>query len=212
MQPHSERHKIICSKLQSNDSSCKNPILAVEDDAEAIDHSLMETDDLHAEHLVAEDLAAKVIRLEAELMARTAEVHELRAVSKKLEESSKRFCFDAIKNDDDIRFFTGLPTAGVFLWVTDLVADKASSCHSSLMSNDHVLIVLRRLHLGLLNRDIAYRFGIPKSTTSKVFRTWLPILSQNLRSLIIWPDQATLRRNLPQSSHKNFRDCLHYTL
>jgi len=53
MQPHSERHKIICSKLQSNDSSCKNPILAVEDDAEAIDHSLMETDDLHAEHLVA---------------------------------------------------------------------------------------------------------------------------------------------------------------
>jgi len=141
-------------------------------------------------------------------MARNAEVHELRAVNKKLEEASKKFCFDAIKNDDDIRFFKGLSTAGVFLWVTDLVADKAFSCHSSLKSNDHVLIVLMRLCLGLLNKDIAYRFGIPKSTTSKVFRTWLPILSQNLRSLIIWPDQATLRRNLPQSSHKNFRDCV----
>ena len=183
-------------------------MLAVEDDAEAMGHSLMEPDDLHAEHVVADDLVAKVIRLEAELMARNAEVHELRAVNKKLEENSKKFCFDAIKNDDDIRFFTGLPTAGVFLWVTALVADKASSCHSSLTSNDHVLIVLMRLRLGLLNRDIAYRFGIPKSTTSKVFRTWLPILSQNLRNLIIWPDQATLRRNLPQSFHKNFRDCV----
>ena len=104
-------------------------------------------------------------------MARNAEVHELRVVSKKLEENSKKlFCFDAIKNDDHIRFFTGLPTTGVFFWVTDLVVDKASSCHSSLTSNDHVLIVLMRLRLGLLNRDIAYRFGIPKSTPSKVFQ------------------------------------------
>ena len=98
----------------------------------------MEPVDLHAEHLVAENLAAKVIRLEEELMARNAEVHESKAVSKKLEENSKKFCFDAIKNDDDIRFFTGLPTAGVFLWVTEFVAEKASSCHSSLTSNDHV--------------------------------------------------------------------------
>ena len=140
---------------------------------------------MHAEHLVAEDLVAKVTRLEAELMARNAEVHELRAANKNLEENSKTFCFDAIKNDDDLRFFTGLPTAGVFLWVAGLVADKASSFHSSLTSNEHVLIVLMRLCLGLLNKDIAYRFGIPKSTTSKVFRTWLPILSQNLRNLII---------------------------
>ena len=73
-------------------------MLPVEDDAEAMGHSLMEPDDLHAEHVVADDLVAKVIRLEAELMARNAEVHELRAVNKKLEENSKKFCFDAIKN------------------------------------------------------------------------------------------------------------------
>ena len=83
----------------------------------------MKPDDLHAEHVVSEDLAAKVVRLETELMARNAEVHELRAVNKKLEENSKKFCFDTIKNDNDIRFFIGLPTASVFLWVTDLVAD-----------------------------------------------------------------------------------------
>jgi len=99
-------------------------MLAVEDDAKAMNHSLMEPDDLYAEHLVAEDLVAKVTRLEAELIARNAGVHEVRAANKKLEEDSKKFCFDAIKNDDDIRFFTGLPTAGVFLWVADLVADK----------------------------------------------------------------------------------------
>ena len=184
---------MICSTLHSNDSSCKSPMLAVEDGAEAMDHSVIEPSDLHAEHLVAEDLAAKVIRLKAELMARDAEVYELRAVYKKLEENSKKFCFDAIKNDDDIRLFTGLPAAGVLLWVTDLLDDKASSCHSSLKS---------KTPSWLLNRDIAYRFSIPKSTTSKGVRTWLPILSQNLKNLIIWPDEATLRRNLPQSFHK----------
>ena len=75
-------------------------------------------------------------------------------------------------------------------------------------NNDHVLIVVMRLCLGLLDRDVSYKFGIPKPTTAKVFRTWLPILSQNLRNLIICLDQATPRRNLPPSFHKNFRDCV----
>ena len=56
---HSDRHKIISLKLQSNDSSSKNPMLVMEHDAKAMDHSSLDPVDLHAEHLVAENLAEK---------------------------------------------------------------------------------------------------------------------------------------------------------
>ena len=71
------------------------------------------------------------------------------------------------------------------IWVTDLVMGKVASCHSSLTSCDHVLVIFMRLRLGLLYKDLAHRFGVPESTMSKVYRTWLPVLSSHLRQLII---------------------------
>ena len=60
-----------------------------------------------------------------------------------------------------------------------------------LTSNDPVLIVSMRLRLGLLYKDIAYRFGVPHSTISKAFRVWWAVLSQSLRNIVIWTDRAT---------------------
>ena len=161
-------------------------MLAVEDDAGVMDHSLMEPDDLHAEHFVPEE---RTLQQSHKVRGRTD--------GKKCWSAWIKSCLQKVRGKQQ----TILLWCNKEWWWNKILYRAAKS-------NDHVLIVLMRLHLGLLNRDIAYRFGIPKSTTSKVFRTWLPVLFQNLRNLIIWPDQATLRRNLPQSFHKNCRDCV----
>ena len=155
------------------------------------------------------DELSKTASLEAELLARNTELHKLREQNAQLQEKNRNFCFNEIKGADNlVRFYTGLPSAGVFIWVTDLVVGKVPSCHSSLTSCDHVLVIFMRLRLGLLYKDLAHRFGVPESTMSKVYRTWLPVLSSHLRQLIIWPDRATLRQNLPQSFCRKFRDCV----
>ena len=40
----------------------------------------------------------------------------------------------------------------------------------TLSFEDHVLIVLMKLILGLLNKDISLRFGVPAGIISKIYR------------------------------------------
>ncbi|XP_057310297.1 uncharacterized protein LOC130648274 [Hydractinia symbiolongicarpus] len=44
---------------------------------------------------------------------------------------------------------------------------------------DHLLIILVELRLGLLNKDLAHRFGISFQKVSKIYRSWLPIIAEN---------------------------------
>ena len=41
------------------------------------------------------------------------------------------------------------------MWVVNCVRGKAAICHSHLSAEDHVFVVLMKLRLGLLNKDIA---------------------------------------------------------
>ena len=46
---------------------------------------------------------------------------------------------------------------------------------------------LMRLRLGLLLQDIADRFNVAASTMSRIFTTWLQLLSVELRQMFPWP-------------------------
>lgn len=81
-------------------------------------------------------------------------------------------------------------------------------CHSSLTISDHVLVVFMKLRLNLLSKDIAFRFEISESAVSKIYRTWLPLLSNCLKMLIVWPESAIIRKNLPDSFKGKFSDCV----
>ena len=65
-----------------------------------------------------------------------------------------------------------------------------------------------KLKLGLLNKDLAVLFDISTSTMSKIFRSLVPLIAAHLTNLIVWPDHGTIRRHLPQSFKKNFKDCV----
>ena len=59
-----------------------------------------------------------------------------------------------------------------------------------------------KLKLGLLNKDIAHRFGVSAGIVSKICRKFIPILAASLKNLIVWPDQGIIRQNLSEKSTK----------
>ncbi len=53
-----------------------------------------------------------------------------------------------------------------------------------------------KLHLGLTNKDIAFRFDVNECDISKILRSWLPVMSQVLKPLIKWPSKHVILRNM----------------
>ena len=76
--------------------------------------------------------------------------------------------------------------------------------HASLSHFQQFLLVLMKLRLNLMDLDLAYRFGISKSTVSKIMKKWMEIMYVRLRPLVKWPDCNELKPCLDNSS-RHFR-------
>ena len=53
-----------------------------------------------------------------------------------------------------------------------------------------------RLRLGLLEQDIAYRFGISQSTVSRIFTTWINFMYLQFKEIPLWPPQEYIRAHM----------------
>ncbi|CAN7946807.1 unnamed protein product [Ixodes hexagonus] len=104
-----------------------------------------------------------------------------------------------LKNDAEVEFFTGLPSSGMFwallYYILALYTPKFSA---KIPHWRQLLMVLMKLRLGLLNKDLSSRFGISPGTVSKIFHAWINILSVELSPCILWPEANTVRRRLPK--------------
>ena len=71
---------------------------------------------------------------------------------------------------------------------------------------DELFLTLVRLRTGLLNADLAYRFGISKTLVSKIVRTWIQFLFLEFSRFrdAMFPTRGIIARNLP-SSFKSFK-------
>ncbi len=80
---------------------------------------------------------------------------------------------------------------------------------------DELLLTLMRLRLGLLNEDLADRFGVSPTVCSSTFKTWIRLLRILLGdALVQWLPVEAIRDNMPaiyqKSGHKRLRciiDC-----
>ena len=66
--------------------------------------------------------------------------------------------------------------------------------------SDELLLTLMKLRLGLLNDDLAERFGVSASVCSSTFSTWIKVLSNVLGpALVVWLPREAIRDHLPNS-------------
>lgn len=66
-------------------------------------------------------------------------------------------------------------------------------------------LTLVRLKLGLLEKDLADRFGISQGLVSIIFNTWLNLIYHHLSSLKFWLTRETVQKYMPKEFAKSER-------
>ncbi|XP_069105937.1 uncharacterized protein [Argopecten irradians] len=146
------------------------------------------------------------------------EIHNLRSEVKRL-----RWGVDKIKDDDKAtRFYTGLPSFAVFLWLFNYLLPKAEKMtfwggknsattdrqrpmKTSVPLIDQFLAVMIRLKVGLFVQDISDRFCISKTTFSNMFVTWICLLYEELKLINVFPSKELVKQTTP-SVFKPFKN------
>ncbi|XP_045162255.2 uncharacterized protein LOC123527064 [Mercenaria mercenaria] len=150
-----------------------------------------------------------------------AEIEILKHENKKFR---KNFTDKILKTNDDVNFYTGLGSRSLFdklhsvisplvnrRWIGVVsVVKKVRNFRPKtrlgparkLTSKSEFMMMLMKLRLGLLNKDLAKRFNISESLCSKVFFAWLRASFSVLRSLVYIPDEEALIGSKPE----RFRD------
>ncbi|XP_053399183.1 uncharacterized protein LOC123558297 [Mercenaria mercenaria] len=115
-------------------------------------------------------------------------------------------------------FYTGLQDFqtydALFSSLIDQGADKLSTeitgsmnenklgRKSKLRPIDEFLLVMMRLKLGLLVKDLEYRFKISSSGVSKIFNEWILFMFECMQSLVFMPKLEVLQINVPKCFEK----------
>ncbi|KAL3873450.1 hypothetical protein ACJMK2_036566 [Sinanodonta woodiana] len=181
----------------------------------------------------------KVTRSKLELFKSPPKGHEPNARNKnELPEGSVKrhevFSIDKVKDDDSMfRFYTGLTykmfqSLWQFLGASALKLNYWNSAVSEpekrlskqcgrkriISPINELFLTLIRLRLGLLNADLAYRFGISTREVSTIVLTWTQFLYQSFKPLkrTMFASRHLVRKHLPKifKKYENIRciiDC-----
>jgi hypothetical protein len=95
------------------------------------------------------------------------------------------------------------------LWRTRVVLEQKSRAYSrtpkkigatrKLTLWDEYLMTLMRIGLGLIEGDLAHRFGCSQQYVSQVLITWIKFLAQEWKCTIFVPSKEQVRRSLPKA-------------
>ena len=164
----------------------------------------------HAKSLT--ELQLEYSKLEEELQTITRELESIKL------SHVERFGVHKFEgNDDNIRFYTGLPSYDILLclyrYLEPLLSYRPSKHEQPthqllnrqrlLQPIDELFMVLVRLRLNLLEKDLSHRFNCSLSTVSPVCTAWLPFLSTQLYPLITWPSRELVNHHIMPAQ---FRD------
>ena len=64
------------------------------------------------------------------------------------------------------------------------------------------LLVLMKLHLGIMVEDLAFCFKVSPGKVSQIFTTWIKLMSKELSALVIWPSSSQIS---PPSQNENIK-------
>ena len=157
------------------------------------------------------------------------ENYKLRA-QLRVAETQKKSCMSSlIKTDSDVKFYTGIENKTTFTALHEFLSrfvrrrwqgakymysairrkfrhsPQKFGPNSKLTSSQEFLLTLMKLRLGLLNRDLAARFGTSSALCSKIVHTWLHTMHKILQNLVLWPIKEQVIATKP-SRYRNLPD------
>ncbi|XP_056098360.1 uncharacterized protein LOC130099653 [Rhinichthys klamathensis goyatoka] len=156
-----------------------------------------------------DELKLKYSQLSAECVNLRSEINKLKSEKEELKETLRKtqFSFSSIKSKAvHVLFFTGL-TSVIFEWLIQKLKGSVEVVRSSMNLEDHLLVTLMKLRLGLSNKDIAFRFNVTECDVSKILRSWLPVMSATLKPLIKWPSKYAILKNMPKCFKPKYKRC-----
>ena len=137
--------------------------------------------------------------------------------------SDAYFCIENIVNDNAaIHFYTGFYNYDTLYSCYQFLGDAAyhlkywGNTKSSTMSTDNrgpsrslsplneFFLVLCRLRCGLMEYDLAFRFGISQSTVSRIIITWVNFLYFKFKDINIWPSKQQILHFMPKVFKENY--------
>ena len=77
--------------------------------------------------------------------------------------------------------------------------EKSSGPKRKLTIEEELVLVLLKVRLAVNNTMLSDLFSISLSTTSHIFNTWIKFLANELKPLIFWSSQESVRQHLPTS-------------
>ncbi|CAC5384488.1 unnamed protein product [Mytilus coruscus] len=131
----------------------------------------------------------KIATLKIENEQLYAELGRLQTENTTLKANISQLNFENLvtASDRKIQFYTGVHSKALFMWLLSFCSCILPSC--KVMSPTSVLLcLLMKLRLNLQHEDLAYRFGVSKTTISDILNLGLPKLASKLSFLIQWPD------------------------
>ena len=84
---------------------------------------------------------------------------------------------------------------------------KCSGRERSLSLEQEFFLTMVRLHLGLLLKDLAFRFQISSAQVTRIFYTWIKLMALEFKGLIVWAERDSIQRNLPDTFKKFYPKC-----
>jgi hypothetical protein len=117
--------------------------------------------------------------------------------------SSRLTYYSYLKNSTDVNFNNAFP----YLNLTEKKFPGSSvGAQRSLQPIDEFCLFLTRLRVGLLERDLAFRFNISVPTVSDIIITWSNYMYIMLGSLPVWTSREVIKLHLPEAFRGRFEN------
>ena len=126
-------------------------------------------------------------------------------------------------DDTKVAFYTGFPSHNALKAFYNYLGPAVDNlCYSSKQSDsqsdtvnkrcrpralpplEEFFLTMVRLRLGLMEQDLAYRFGISQPTVSRIICTWINFLYLKLKEIPMWAPRGLIQANMPQSFKDNY--------
>ncbi|KXJ06510.1 hypothetical protein AC249_AIPGENE1155 [Exaiptasia diaphana] len=154
------------------------------------------------------------------------QIEEDQEVRKELELQLIRgkFSIETVKDNDKLlKFYTSFENYKVFSMVLDFLGRDAASNLDYKNKNteqknytykpgpsrvfsveNEFFMVLCRLKVGLLEEDLAARFGVAQSTVSSIINTWIKFIFYRFRELDVFPPREIVQLHMPECFKKKY--------